>query len=657
MKKLIILTMVLAAMQSRIFAMAAPKESKPVETKASTATKNIKPKVPQVKLQAPSGDRYEATVPDTLDLAHRAELALRGIAGLTDSNNGYQQWHIINWASNPPNLIHHYCEMDCTTKQWDAMAQLRAVCGSKEFMDIEEGMGKTIMSFLDKDDGLYYAKYDPKCPWVYDNVYTNFPDTPLEKQDLALAPASGLVLYSMIVRNDLGVTKCEKQIRAMVRGLDDLAIKKDDYAYFPDGGPGVIPCSRPRSGWKDTTERLPGDVSGVEEGVLFEKLRAIRGLSMWAERTGDEQALELAGKMVRYVMKPQHWGNAADPPHVVGAEQGHCDRHFAAFTHILRCVFEYGLVTGDSRIYDFVRSNYEYIRSHGISRIGQVSYRANLPFMDEAPCFLDDLISIPIKMSRAGIGDYWDDVDRIIRNHLVESQLIRRDLMERVVQNKPKEKIRKGRPGEICTDNVLDRMLGNFAGSLMPTYLVPRLFIGCCIGNGGRGLAHAWEGILEGQGDQVQVNLLLNRASKWADVDSYLPYEGKVVIRNKTAKHVSVRIPAWVDRSKLKAGVNGTDRSLSWVGAYVVFDGMKPGDKLQLDFPIKEETVKLTAQTKVGEFTTYTITFRGNTVVDISPRNESPGVYPIYLRDHMKTAKKAPMKTKIRFAPDKTFRW
>jgi len=151
----------------------------------------------------------------------------------------------------------------------------------------------------------------------------------------------------------------------------------------------------------------------------------------------------------------------------------------------------------------------------------------------------------------------------------------------------------------------------------------------------------------------------LNRASQWLDIDSYLPYEGKVIIRNKTAKRISVRIPGWVNRGKLRARVNGTERRLSAFvgGAYQVFDGMKPGDVLQIDFPMVEETIHQMVLSEKDKYTDYKITFRGNTVVDISPRNESPGVYPIYLRDHMKTGKKAPMKTKTRFAPDKTFRW
>jgi len=615
--------------------------------------------------KVPGQQSYNATVPDTLDLAERAELALRGIAGVVDPNDDYMMWFNIHWGNNPPYMAHHYCDIDCAPKLWDAMAQLRAACGSEEFLDVEEGMGKTLMSFLDKDDGLYYAMYNPKRPWVHRGEYSCFPDHPPKKEDYAVASASGIMLYSMIVRNDLGVTHCEEQIRAMVRGLHDLAVKKEDYAYFPTGGPGVIPFSRPRSGWQDTAEPgLPGDKSlgykkPIESGVYIEKLRAIRGLSMWADRSGDEQALELAGKMVRFVLKPQHWGNAADPLQVVGAEQGHCDRHPAAFTHILRCVLEYGLVAGDSRVCDFVRSNYEYLRTWGINRIGYLSYGSS-GRMIEAGCFLCDLVYIPIKLSRAGLGDYWDDVDRIIRNHLVESQFLRRDLLDRVSQNGPKEQLPKLSPGEICTENVHERMLGIFGYTLGPTCITGQRIIQCCTGNGARGLASAWKGILEGKGDEAQVNLLLNRASPWLDLDSYLPYEGKVVIHNKTARRIAVRIPAWVNRRKLRARVNGADRNLSFVGAYQVFEDLKPGDTLQVDFPVAEETVHLTALTDVKgdrQHTTYEIAFRGNTVVDISPRDESPAVYPMYLRDHMKAAKKAPMKTVQRFVTPKIARW
>ncbi len=55
--------------------------------------------------------------------------------------------------------------------------------------------------------------------------------------------------------------------------------------------------------------------------------------------------------------------------------------------------------------------------------------------------------------------------------------------------------------------------------------------------------------------------------------------------------------------------------------------------------------------------TVYECTFRGNTLVDISPRDDSPTNYPLYLRDHLKRAGPAPMKTVTRFAAEPLIRW
>jgi len=49
--------------------------------------------------------------------------------------------------------------------------------------------------------------------------------------------------------------------------------------------------------------------------------------------------------------------------------------------------------------------------------------------------------------------------------------------------------------------------------------------------------------------------------------------------------------------------------------------------------------------------TKHTITFRGSTVIDIKPREEKPGTYPMYLRDHFR-AKKAPMRTVTRYVAE-----
>ncbi|RKY04131.1 MAG: hypothetical protein DRP56_10440, partial [Planctomycetota bacterium] len=627
---------------------------KPFKADKKGVTKIGTVKTKKVEKPYYSGQRYTATVPDTLDLAYRAKLAIRSMGNMVDPNDEYMAWGDVLLGSNIPHMKHAAWDADCTPKYLDAMTQLRLACGTDEFIDAENGMEAMILSKLDKDDGLYYHLVtDPVRLWHYAAEYTNAGSTGMDIEDRAAVTGAAIALKALLTRNDLGFPH-EKQIQALVRGIEEAAIKKDDYAYYPDGGKGVYPFTRPRSGWKNTDEPgLPG-YKGVEMSLVHGKHRAYKALSLWADSSGDKQALDFAGRLARFVMKPHQWGNPSDPPSVASSELGHFKGvHFVMFSHALKDLLAYGLAAKDPYVLDFVRSSYEYFRSYGIHRMGYFAYH---PTLYEAGCTHGDMTAVAIKMSRAGIGDYWDDVDRLIRNHLTESQIMDRDLLEQMVQTNPKKVLQHGHQGEICTDNVLDRVIGSFPVKMTATSIIPNRIIMCCTGNGSRGLAYAWDAIVDGQGDKAKVNLLLNRASKWVDVDSYLPYEGKVVIHNKIARQISVRIPIWVDRSKLQATVNGTKRNLSWFGAFLVFDDMKPNDTLQLDFPVTEETLRLTA-TEDGKKVTYTIMFRGNTVVDISPRDDSPGVYPVYLRDHMK-AKKAPMKTIQRFVADKeVVRW
>src|SRR5437016_3525886 len=57
-----------------------------------------------------------------------------------------------------------------------------------------------------------------------------------------------------------------------------------------------------------------------------------------------------------------------------------------------------------------------------------------------------------------------------------------------------------------------------------------------------------WEHMVDYKDGQFQVNLLLNRASRWADVYSYLPYQGRVDLKMKEqCRKVRVRAPEWVD--------------------------------------------------------------------------------------------------------------
>jgi hypothetical protein len=168
----------------------------------------------------------------------------------------------------------------------------------------------------------------------------------------------------------------------------------------------------------------------------------------------------------------------------------------------------------------------------------------------------------------------------------------------------------------------------------------------------------------------AKINLLLNRASKWLDIDSYLPFDGKVVIHNKKAKNISVRIPLWVDKNEVKCSINNKKTEPAWTGQSLLFSDIDKKDVVTIIFPVVETTEKYTLRWKESDFwmestnpgkswkpgsTVYTMRFRGNTLVDISPRSDLPG-YPIYQRDHLK-ANKAKMKKVKRYIPTSISQW
>jgi hypothetical protein len=62
----------------------------------------INPKIPDFELRPYKGDRYEATVPDTLDLAERARVAVNGLTEPVYEPVNYEVYPVFSPVSNPP---------------------------------------------------------------------------------------------------------------------------------------------------------------------------------------------------------------------------------------------------------------------------------------------------------------------------------------------------------------------------------------------------------------------------------------------------------------------------------------------------------------------------------------------------------------------------
>ena len=612
------------------------------------------------------GNTRTVDVPDTLDLAERGALAINGLGGNIDQDlmTMYGQ---IHFCAKRPHFQHWAsAETLCDPKFAESFPLMRIKSGSDQYADLERGFRDAVLSRV--DEGLYWDRVNPRRPWR--NAYAPAFYGVGKDEDFCTVPGAGRLLRAVLVWRELGGgSDCDRLLDDLCGGLRRILVVKGDYGYYPEKGGWGEPCAYPRSGWLNTDESH-GDTEGGEGAVTCMHGHQLYGAAHWYELSGSPEALDLATKLANYCLLPRFWGGVPDPagkrdglpghiapclpdpPFTAGAEQGHWYSHFHARAIALRGLLAHGRATADQRILEFVRRAYEFTLSQGIPRMGWINCFPGASNMMEG-CALGDLVGLGIRLSDAGLGDYWDDVDAVVRNQLAEQQLTDSSALERIVAqfgDRPNPAGPDRKPGELCFDSIIPRSLGTFAGLALPNMAVPWV-MHCCTGNATQGLYYAWEGALREDGDRATVNLLINRAGRLVDVDSHLPYEGRVRIRNHGARRVAVRVPAWAPRREVRLRVGEAERHPDWVGQYLIVQDVNPGDVVELTWPVRETTSRYTVNARSPAETVYTCTFRGSTLVDIAPRDTDATHLWLYRRDALRGADKAPTRRIRRFLP------
>jgi hypothetical protein len=581
----------------------------------------------------PKGQRYEATVPDTLDLAERATLTVNSLTGFINPSHyyfGFTDVLLKKPVSTHPLTWNLPCEYIF------ALPMSRTMSGSEQNLEIEYGTMRSYLEGMAPDGIIYSPAEDVGKP-----KDTSFPDN---------SGFVGMAMMNWYERD--GNPAWLDRLRMLVKGFDKIAIRVQDRAYFP------TECCYLRSGtWYregrgepfmpyKIPEEPTRDYQGYEGAVKYYQSSPFQSALGVYRYTGDREALDLARALGRFLVKPSLW-ETGDPAQTVGEQIGIWDGHFHGNLIALWALMNLALIENDEWLKQVVRRGYEHARQYTVEGMGWsplwhpvASYgrpKESSEFCDN--CDVVDTIVLAIKLSDAGVGDYWDDVDAYARNQLAEAQFTDLEGLRRYTGNNP------------GNESLLQRTHGAFFQT-RPTVLggygeeIP-FVSGCCTGSGPWGMYYVWHGITRFQDGVATVNLFLNRASAWMDVDSYLPYEGKVVLHNKQARTAIVRIPNWVELNKLSYSIN--DRSVKPVvsGRRAVFQGLSPNDAITLEFPVTERTEKRTVLGKE-----YSLTFRGSTIVDVSPKVTDPDKYPMYQRAHMRTSKTPQIKV-TRFVPDK----
>src|SRR5208282_4765029 len=109
-----------------------------------------------------------------------------------------------------------------------------------------------------------------------------------------------------------------------------------------------------------------------------------------------------------------------------------------------------------------------------------------------------DMIGIATKLTQAGVGDYWDDLDRWTRNQFAENQLTDGEWIYSLAETMPKQPVAYNE----TADGLAKRSVGGFAGYAAGNEFALRAgFQHCCTGNATRAVYYIWESIAGPKGD------------------------------------------------------------------------------------------------------------------------------------------------------------
>jgi len=617
----------------------------------------IRENIPSIPYPSHRGSWYDDNVPDTPDLFEMAKLLVNGLTGPNDPRADYEQYFGPNLGSNPPVMGHDWSDQ-CQMRSMKALPLMRHISGSDLNHEIDQVWMNVVLRSIGPD-GLYYVPTRGR-PWAHryvesipDGIYTAdgttvAPDDPSVTQYMYSFQPGYAISTMMIYYLRDGNPIWRKQIENMIEGILKLAVHKEDYCFVPAAE------FEPNAKVPPTAKMPVGQLAVNSSTWLLD------GVGKYYQLTGYPPAKELGRRLVNYL---RHQGQYFD-------ENGGCfdlapdfmANHFHSHSVSLVVMLDYAAAVNDRELIGYVQRNYECFKSKGHALTGFFPESAIPDYPSCETCEIADMIALSLKLTMLGVGDYWDDADRWLRNQFVENQLTPQKADQiRGLSQRLKLPAQPADGFYVTDDRVVDRNMGSFAGwASANEWFDDEMrrkgrggIMHCCTGNAAQTVFYLWKQMLEYSEGELRVNLLLNRASPWVDLYSHIPYEGRLDVKmKKQARNVLVRAPEWLNQpspSKMTCTVNGTTRDCQLRGRYLDAGAAKPGDEIVLRFPISERTV---SNQKIGN-RTYALVVKGNTVISVDPAGEQ---CPMYARSQYRGSA-APRRTVRRFLASEEIAW
>lgn len=377
---------------------------------------------------------------------------------------------------------------------------------------------------------------------------------------------------------------------------------------------------------------------------------AIKGLMIAARLLGCDAALQAARLLVdRCIVH----GRTFTPDNTFGPSG-----HMHGNLRTMAGAADFALSAGDPVLFSRMDALYRYVKSTGagFGFLPEVIGRQGDIIACET-CALMDFAGIGVTLANHGHPEYWGDMERLARNHYVESQV--RDVSWLPSDNAEPD------TSQFTYRDIGERIAGAWAGWSSPTHILAcretlnahwggpelknktRALQNCCGGSGVHGLFTLWKNAARFDAGVLSVNMHIDKKLPQAEIRCEQPYRGRLRVSLTRDCAVRVRIPDFIGAADMRILLNGVEvpnaaetasgaipatggkpqpelrsRALEPAqpfGNFLEMRVLRTGDRIEVVYPVPVRSEEIAIGNPGFRQWRYRVTWKGDTVVRMEP--------------------------------------
>ncbi len=534
-----------------------------------------------------------------VDLKRHLALGVEFIINNLDERQNYLPFFHYELVQEPTCMRHGPFDSPHVVGRFlDALGRCSLIIGLPDETEIYDALAQQLYDSLER--------HPSGLPW-------NRP-APWQPDVAAMHNCREVALGLLALWNWRADARAEPALRRLCRSILGAL---GDGARFPAESLG-------RKGWTNA-------FSGILAPPPATTGRLIRPLVQYYRQSDDEIALELARRFAV--------DNLALAFNADGSIAEAAGTHLHSITGTITGLIDYGILAGEKSIVEGARRAYD---------VGMRPFRSSYGWVKEfrwAPWLAEplgaagyagfdinrgeanntgDLIEAALLLGQAGYEGYFEDADRMLRNHLLASQVVDASWVREAKGHEDDDETRYG--------NVAQRARGGFCfGGIKSLISYPEEAYQVnadLVGGALQAICEAWEAIAKVADNTIRVDLLYSKEDCAFSLTCPPPGPEPIRLRLKEAASLQLRIPSWAEPAAVNFQINDMPKSSARdviSDSYLKLSPLAPDSVVQVWLPPRRETV---AEVVGGE--RCEVDWHNDTVLGIRP----PARFqPLYGRD------------------------